>query len=528
MPSINENRTSDPVVKGLYEKNINLIRYILYGLMILVSLIIWILLYDARMDSNKANLLNAIFTTLIANGLVGLMCTLVLNKEKDKALDATIKRVIRTDFLNEYFVAEKISESLERGFAYCNNTVKIFRVYAVSTNHIVPFIEKGKTIDNCHLMVRGYGENMSRDEIESDNEIKMNIKSWKALEQKCIKELKYVRYNNYSLNYYCIFDSKFITFGQYIVDEKRRINKHKVDPLQPFSITDKTEVGKKIIENFKKQFDSYFNSEKKKYINFDEFASRYDDLRKADNELISTLIKECDIRKNGKILDFGCGTGNYIKKFQEQGFNNIFGLDTSEDMREMAFYKTGATIYEQFSDVSEIFDIILIIDVMHFIKDTYSLAQKLHSKCTDEAVIAIVTQSNEQIKNRGYNEFFPSAKKIDLKRYHDIGTLIKDFERASFSLQKKIIFKGNTTRKFNLAFLDKVRKKCFSMFELIDENEFNSGIKKFEEALAKNNNVIKESYAGKTILLFSKTKALPASSIEHPSNIISTFREFFC
>jgi hypothetical protein len=45
------------------------------------------------------------------------------------------------------------------------------------------------------------------------------------------------------------------------------------------------------------------------------------------------------------------------------------------------------------------------------------------------------------------------------------------------------------------------------MFELIDEDEFNNGIKQFEEALT-NKKGIKENYAGKTILLFSKTGAL--------------------
>lgn len=524
-----KNKTNVFEEENPHNKIVNLTTYIIYGSILLISIVAWFLLYEEIAKSNKANLLNAIFTTLIANGLVGLIYTFVLNREKDKSLDASIKR-ISTAIWDGPFVAQGLAESLKQGFIYCNKKVDTFRVCAVSTNQILSYVEgeEGIHIDKCRLMVRGYGDNMSRDEISSneikaDNEIKANIERWEGL--KCLSELNYIQYNNYSLNYYCIFDNKFITFGQYVFDEEK--NLHKVHPLKPFSITDQTKTGKKIIENSIEQFESYFNSEKKKRINFNEFANRYDSLRKADKDLIDILIKKCDIKKNAKILDFGCGTGNYIKEFQEQGFKNISGLDTSEKMREIALKKTGATICEQFNDFSEYFDFIFVIDVVHFIKDVHFLAEKLYSKCADKAMVAVVTQSHEQIKKRRYREFFPSAIEMDLKRYHKIDKLTKNFTSVGFNLQKKETFRGNTSRKLDSNFLDKVKNKCFSMFELIDENEFNAGIKKFEEALAKaNNNAIEEFYAGKTILLFSKTKAVVSTSTNN-LNIISKVKKIF-
>jgi cyclopropane fatty-acyl-phospholipid synthase-like methyltransferase len=427
-----------------------------------------------------------------------------LSKEKDKVLDASIERV-KTAFIDEHFVVEKIDDSLKRGFEYCNNKVKIFRVYAVSTTQIVSIIEVRKNsvnIDNCMVMVRGYGDNMSGDEAKSNIEIISNIQNWEDLKPNCIKNLRYIRYINYPLFYYCIFDDKFITFGQYFVKEKANI--HKIDFYDPFSITDETNVGRQIIKNSIEQFDNYFSSEKKKRINFNEFASRYDGLRKADEELISLLISECDIKKNNKILDFGCGTGNYIKGFQVREYNNIFGFDTSEKMREIASEKTGLRIYEHFRDIDESFDVILIIDVIHFIKDVYSFAEKLYHKCADNGKVIVVTQSHEQIESRYYREFFPTAINKDLERYHDIETLTQDFQEAGFSLLKNEQYKRDSTRILDFAFLNRIRNKCFSMFELIDEDEFNSGIKKFEDALRKNNNQIEETYAGKTILVFSK------------------------
>jgi 2-polyprenyl-3-methyl-5-hydroxy-6-metoxy-1,4-benzoquinol methylase len=507
MKKMDPNKMEKNETSTLRKKLINQTTLILYGFMLLVPIVIWFLFNNAIETSGRANLWTAIFTTLLANGLVGMINTFVLSKEKDKVLDESIERV-KAAFLDEQFVTEKIDISLNRGFKYCENKVKTFRVYAVSTTQIFPIIDARKEdvcIENCMVMVRGYGENMSEDEKKSDNEIKFNIQSWEALKPDCINNLTYIRYNNYPLFYYCIFDDRFITLGQYYVNEVGT-NIHKIGVFDPFSITNETKVGQQIIRNSIDQFDRYFNSEKKKSINFNEFASRYDTLRCADDNLIRTLIKDCDIKKTNKILDFGCGTGNYIKKFQEEGFNEISGLDTSEKMREITLEKTNAQIYEHIRDINEIFDIILIIDVIHFIKDVYFLAENLYHKCADNGKIIVVTQSHEQIKSRYYKKFFPTAIDKDLERYHDIDTLTQDFQDGGFSLWKNTPYKKDSKRILDSAFLYRVKNKCFSMFELIDENDFNNGVKKFEEALIENNNQIKEKYAGKTILVFSKTR----------------------
>jgi SAM-dependent methyltransferase len=473
--------------------------------MILGPIIIWVFCGEKIKKSEQQVLFTAMLTTLIANGIVGLVGTWVARKEKENVLDASIERV-RIAFLNEHFVNEELSKSLNRGFEYCDNNVKILRVYAISTAQIVPFVETNKDkihINKCQLMVRGYGDTKSDDEMKSDEEIKWNIGKWESLKPNCIDTLKYTQYKNSSLNYYCIFDTKFITYGQYIFDEKKL---HKTDFLCPFSITDQTIVGRQIIQNSIQQFASYFNFKNKNYINFNEFADRYDNLREADNGLIRFLIKKCNIERNAKILDFGCGTGNYIKGFQNFGFTNIFGLDTSEKMKEIASAKTGTIIYGDTSDINDVFKVIFIIDVIHLIPNISSLAKNLFYKCVDNAVIAIVTQSHDQIRNRRYRDFFPTAIERDLERYHEIDDLIGAFEKVGFSLRKREDYKKNTIRKLDLAFLNSVKNKCFSMFELIDDSEFNKGIKKFEEALTNaKNSVIKERYAGKTFLLFSKS-----------------------
>jgi len=185
-------------------------------------------------------------------------------------------------------------------------------------------------------------------------------------------------------------------------------------------------------------------------------------------------------------------------------------------MRKKAKEKTYTTIHRNFNGVNETFDFIFIIDVIHLITDINLLAKKLHIRCNNGAKIAIVTKSQEQIRNRKYiNDFFPKITEKDLKRYREIDMLIEAFQDVGFECHKSEEYKENTDRKIDLNFLDNVRNKCFSMFELIHEDDFNEGIRKLEEALNKAGGTITEQYTGKTILFFSKIgqntgKSLPA------------------
>jgi hypothetical protein len=97
----------------LRKKVINQMTLILYGFMLFAPILIWYLLNNAIKTNSHANMWTAILTTLLANGLVGMINTFVLSKEKDKVLDESIERV-KAAFLDEQFVVEKIDVSLNR------------------------------------------------------------------------------------------------------------------------------------------------------------------------------------------------------------------------------------------------------------------------------------------------------------------------------------------------------------------------------------------------------------------------------
>ena len=64
-------------------------------------------------------------------------------------------------------------------------------------------------------------------------------------------------------------------------------------------------------------------------VDYNKISTQYDDVRSADLKLISLFSEEVEINENTKILDFGCGTGNYADKLQKVTGAKIYGVDPS-------------------------------------------------------------------------------------------------------------------------------------------------------------------------------------------------------
>ena len=62
-----------------------------------------------------------------------------------------------------------------------------------------------------------------------------------------------------------------------------------------------------------------------------------------------TLLKKTQLiskyTSQGSVLDYGCGTGDFLKACQSQGYN-IMGIEPNKHARENAFEQTGIEIFE--------------------------------------------------------------------------------------------------------------------------------------------------------------------------------------
>jgi len=224
---------------------------------VISSLISIILMVVIVLDSILPQVFPQLTTQYILLMIVAILATsFIESADMFSKINKQLLKLVETKNL----LSNDLSDSLSMGFELCKGHVSEFRVYSISSTKILSYIEPKDDIyiDNCMLMVRDFSDCTSEKNKDFKNEIQNNIRRWENMQaKKKIGTLTIRRYNNYPLDFTCIFDNKFLTLGLYLVDEAD-ISNVKVD--KPMSITKYTESGRLLIKKYTKRFDTYFEA----------------------------------------------------------------------------------------------------------------------------------------------------------------------------------------------------------------------------------------------------------------------------
>jgi len=93
-----------------------------------------------------------------------------------------------------------------------------------------------------------------------------------------------------------------------------------------------------------------------------------------------------------KVLDVGCGEGNFAKKVKDKTCAEVWGAEINEDIGLIASPKIDKLIKGDISvKINELpnkyFDCIIFNDVLEHLTDPYNLLIKIKDKLTDEGVV---------------------------------------------------------------------------------------------------------------------------------------------
>ena len=164
-------------------------------------------------------------------------------------------------------------------------------------------------------------------------------------------------------------------------------------------------------------------------IKYNQIANKYDSSRTSNSNTIDLFREKVKLQKETKVLDFGCGTGNYLITIHDKFGCQCFGVEPSDSMREIAIQKNPKALikkgnheYIPFPDNE--FDFVYMTDVIHHVPDMNKMFSELCRVIKQSGLLCIVTESHNQIKNRFYNKYFPSLKSVELKRYPSILDII--------------------------------------------------------------------------------------------------------
>jgi len=190
-----------------------------------------------------------------------------------------------------------------------------------------------------------------------------------------------------------------------------------------------------------------------RYYDFPEYYSHNDSL-KGLTQLIYQLIRKITINqkikllnnlnpKKGKLLDFGCGTGEFIYQAKKKGWT-VTGIEPNQKARQQAKAKLDHGIYENlgFLKKDDRFDIITLFHVIEHIHDLRTVMKKLISHLKSSAYIIIAIPNPDSFDANIYKEDW-AGWDIPRHLYHFGTESIKSFQ-DNFDLeiidQRKLTF----------------------------------------------------------------------------------------
>jgi ubiquinone/menaquinone biosynthesis C-methylase UbiE len=237
-------------------------------------------------------------------------------------------------------------------------------------------------------------------------------------------------------------------------------------------------------------------------IDYNTAAQSYDNTRNASTTLIALFDRTVHFSVATTVLDFGCGTGNYLNFIQTNYGCRCYGVEPSDGMRDKAKEKNLNLIIEQ-GDHGQIpypndfFDFAYMTDVIHHVPDLRLMFQTIKRVLKPKGTLCIVTESHAQIEGRFYNRYFPSLAIIEKQRYPDVEAIVHQAEFGGFCLSFVEIRAAPASASVSDSLIKTVEEKNFSMFRLISNEEHEHGLKRLKKDLG---SVYKTPEAGDSLI----------------------------
>jgi len=142
-------------------------------------------------------------------------------------------------------------------------------------------------------------------------------------------------------------------------------------------------------------------------------------------------------QKTGKILDYGCGTGDLLKFFKDKGWETI-GIEPDPTARKIAEESNELTVVENLKQLpaKEKYDVIMLWHVMEHISDLKSTARKIVKHLDDNGTLIIAVPNHESYDAKHYKEHW-AAYDVPRHLYHFNQLNIKElFKKMKVKLKK--------------------------------------------------------------------------------------------
>lgn len=131
----------------------------------------------------------------------------------------------------------------------------------------------------------------------------------------------------------------------------------------------------------------------------------------------------------GKLLDYGCGTGDFLSACKSKGFE-VVGIEPNEHARNQAANQTAATIFEDIDSLEkkDKVDVITLWHVLEHVPDPKAILKRLKKQLNKGGHLIIAVPNRESYDASYYKEYW-AAYDVPRHLFHFNQLNIKDLSK---------------------------------------------------------------------------------------------------
>ena len=221
-------------------------------------------------------------------------------------------------------------------------------------------------------------------------------------------------------------------------------------------------------------------------VNYDGLAREYAQHRGTLPAVTEALLEGGSLTRDSRVLELGCGTGNYIRAINDAVGCACWGIDRSEDMLgharlragDVAFARGDATQLD-FADGS--FDLVFSVDVIHHIDAKANFYKQAYRVLGPGGRLCTMTHSEELIRvSPLLSRYFPETVPVNIARYPTVDAHREWMTRAGFREFSKTV----VSQPVSVTDSGCYASKADSTLHMIPQDAFERGLTRLERDLA--------------------------------------------